>query len=202
MKLRVHRELAERIREGCEGRLNVRIHPRWFALGNIYPDCTHQRFLHMHELGSAGNMVGRMVRRFCARGVFGGQNLSRWRSLRLGIVMHYISDFSCYAHTAGFSGNLRVHRAYEQEQAGLPPRMGHEVSFYGAESADDIVRLLSRALREREDYSPQRDVDYALTVGTEMAVAMLRVSMYPAVRPPLRFRLPVLGRYLLRRAAA
>ncbi len=59
MKTRIHRDLAERIREGCEDRLNVRVHPRWFAVGNVCPDCTHQRVLHMHRLDAAELPMGR-----------------------------------------------------------------------------------------------------------------------------------------------
>ena len=100
MKTRIHRGLSELIREGCEGCLNVQINPRWFSWGNVFPDCSHQRLLHLHELDSAGRMVERMIRRYCRRGLDGRKVLSRWRSLRLGIISHYICDFTCFVHTA------------------------------------------------------------------------------------------------------
>lgn len=204
MKYRIHRELSERIREGCEGRLNIRINPRWFAFGNVYPDCTHQRLLHMHEVRAAGNMVERMMNRFCKRSLSDRQNLSRWRSLRLGIVMHYVSDFSCYVHTPEFKGTLSEHRAYENKQCAFSgsEQMRDICSFYGAESADEAYRQMLQVVegRERGSYSPSGDLDYALTVGTELAYAMLRICMDSAVRPPFRYRLPLIGRRFQRAA--
>lgn len=62
MKYKIHRSLAEQIREGCEGRLNIRLRAGWFSFGNVYPDVSHQRIMHMHEADSAGRMVDRMIR--------------------------------------------------------------------------------------------------------------------------------------------
>lgn len=204
LKYRIHRELSERIREGCEGRLNIRINPRWFSFGNVYPDCTHQRLMHMHEIDAAGNMVERMVDRFCKKNIGSGQRLSRWRSLRLGIVMHYICDFSCYVHTPEFKGTLRDHRAYEQMQSRYKDeaRMRDICSFYGAESAADAYNQLFQTIRSRDDqsYSPSEDLNYALSIGTEMAYAMLRICMGETSRPPFRYRLPIIGRRLQRAA--
>lgn len=180
MKTRIHRGLSERIREGCEGRLNVCIHPRWFLAGNLYPDCSHQRLLHLHELSGAGGMVGRMVRRFCKRGVWGGR-LSRLRSMRLGIIMHYVCDFSCYAHTAAFPGTLREHRAYERAQGALSgdPAPRDVMTLYGAGDAAEAYALFLQALgaRPHGSYTPAGDLDFALSAGTELACAMLRLCL-------------------------
>ncbi len=181
MKYRIHRRLSEQIREGCEGRLPICIHPRWFALGNVYPDCTHQRVLHLHQRDSAGLMVERMIRRFCRKGIGRDKALSRWRSLRLGIIIHYLCDFSCYVHTSDFRGTLREHRAYEQEQgkvAGIGS-LKNLVDFYGAGDSVELIRLMESALAGREpgSYSPAGDLDYALSLGTEAASSMLRLCM-------------------------
>ncbi len=203
MKVRIHREISNHIREGCEARLDIRINPYWFALGSIYPDCSHQRIIRMHEIGSAGNMVGRMIHRFCRKSIYSGQNLSRWRSLRLGIIMHYVSDFLCYAHTVGFDGNLMDHRIYEQMQGALVeiPQIREICSFYGVEDSAELIALLVRFIREREteSFSPSNDIDYALTVGVELIYAMLRICMGGTARPPLRYRMPLVGPHLQRK---
>lgn len=197
MKYRIHRELSERIREGCEARASIRIHPRWFAAGNVYPDCTHHRLWHMHRVDAAGRMVGRMVRRFCRKGVPGG-NLSRWRSLRLGIIMHYVCDFSCYVHTPAYAGSLKEHRAYEQEQAALEgvPQVRGLLTLRPAEDAREAYALLLEALggREPSSFTPADDLDYALAAGTELAAAMLRFCTDGDAPLPRRYRLPLLRR--------
>lgn len=203
MKVRLHRELSEHIREGCEARLNVKINPYWFSIGSAYPDCTHHRFLHMHEFASAGDMVKRMMRRFCGKRIYSGQNLSRWRSLRLGIIMHYISDFLCYVHTPEFQGTLMEHRTYEVEQGSLShiPQMKTICSFYGVENADELFLMLKDVIQSRESdsYSQSNDLDYALSVGVELAYVMLRICMGGTARIPLRFRVPYIGRFLKKR---
>lgn len=197
MKYRIHRRLSEEIREGCEGRLPVCINPRWFAIGNVYPDCSHQRLLHLHERESAGLMVQRMIRRFCRRGLDPRKALSRWRSLRLGIIAHYICDFSCYVHTSAFGGTLREHRAYEREQGRIAGEQGRKAlcDFYAADDAAQLFRLLEAALKQREpgSYSPAEDLDYALAMGTEVASSMLRLCIERQKNQKRRF-LPALRR--------
>lgn len=204
MKTRIHRRLSELIREGCEGRLNVQINPRWFSAGNVYPDCTHQRLLHLHELDSAGRMVERMIRRFCRRGVDSRKILSRWRSLRLGIISHYICDFMCYAHTASFNGTLREHRSYEAEQGQLSPRPAQkeDCDFYGTQTGAEVFRQLQKILQERElsSYSPAEDLDYAASAGTQIACAILRLCLEHPVRPAVWKRLSFFSRRLIRAA--
>ena len=203
MKYRIHRDLAERIREGCEAKQNVCIDPRWFSWGSVYPDCTHHRLWHMHRVDAAGGMVGRMVRRFCRRALPPGGRLSRWRSLRLGIIIHYVCDFSCYVHTPAYAGSLKEHRAYEQAQAALPPaefptvsQAGERPDLHGARDAAEAYALLLKALDAREagSFSPAEDLDYALAAGTELAAAMLRLCTEGSVPLPLRYRLPLLRR--------
>ena len=162
--------------------------------------------MRIHEIGAAGNMVGRMIRRFCGKSLYSGQCLSRWRSLRLGIIIHYVCDFLCYAHTVGFDGNLMEHRAYEEEQGALTqsPRIKELCSFYGVESSHELIIMLGTVIREREpdSFSPSDDLDYALAVGTELAYAMLRICMGGSARTPLRYRMPVVGSYLMKRASS
>lgn len=55
MKYKIHRSLAEQIREGCEGRLNIRLRAGWFSFGNVYPDVSHQRIsICMRRIPPAG----------------------------------------------------------------------------------------------------------------------------------------------------
>lgn len=204
MKYQIHRRLSEEIREGCEGRVNVRINPRWFTFGNVYPDCTHQRVLHMHEADSAGEMVTRMIRRFCRRGISDRKVLSRWRSLRLGIIAHYVCDFNCFVHTAAFGGTLREHRAYEEAQGQCPVGDGpHSLcSFYGAADAGELAAMLDGFVRGRraDSYSPARDLDYAASSATELAYAMLRLCLEQEAGPWWR-RLPMVRRRALSHAS-
>lgn len=179
MKYKIHRSLAEQIREGCEGRLNIRLRAGWFSFGNVYPDVSHQRIMHMHEADSAGRMVDRMIRRLCRWGIEDGKMLSRWNSLRLGILSHYICDFMCYVHTPAFKGSLKEHRAYEEEQSRyLDTQCARAVcSFYQAGSGEELTALLDWVLRERDpaSYSPEDDLEYAAAVATELTCAILRI---------------------------
>jgi len=204
LKYRIHRSLSELIREGCEGRLNIQINPRWFAMGNVYPDCTHQRVLHLHEWDSAGRMVERMIRRFCRKGLNNGTVLSRWRSLRLGIISHYICDFSCYAHTSSFDGTLRQHRSYEAVQGRLHPAPAQksDCDFHAAASSAELIDMLDTMLRQREkaSFSPAEDLHYAAAAGTQLACAMLRLCLDQPSKPAVWRRLPLL-RHRLAHAA-
>ena len=204
MKTRIHRGLSELIREGCEGCLNVQINSRWFSWGNVFPDCSHQRLLHLHELDSAGRMVERMIRRYCRRGVDGRKVLSRWRSLRLGIISHYICDFTCFVHTASFKGSLREHRVYEAEQGHLSPRPVWKESCDFLWSGNWRCGVPAAAKdapgTETDSYSPAGDLDYAAAAGTQTACAILRLCLNRPARPAAWKRLPFVRRRLIRAA--
>jgi|GEM_PF-1681529 len=179
LKYRIHRELSEQIRLACEQRLGIRIDPYWFSLGNVYPDCTHHRVLH-HEIDAVGGMVGRMIRRFCRWGIGSEDEISRWRSLRLGIIAHYLCDFSCYAHTAAFDGNLREHRAYENAQlASVCPhpdfRLADAVAL--ADDGDALMRAIRACFAGRDPagYSPSSDLEYAADMACGVICEMLRL---------------------------
>lgn len=179
LKYRVHRELSEQIRLACEERLGIRLDPYWFSLGNVYPDCTHHRVLH-HEIDAAGGMVGRMIRRFCRWGIGSDAEISRWRSLRLGIIAHYLCDFSCYVHTAVFDGTLREHRAYENAQLATAcprpaGRLAGAVAF--ADDGDALMQALRACFAGRDPagYSPSGDLEYAADIACGAICEMLRL---------------------------
>ena len=44
---------------------------------------------------------------------FDGVNLSKEASVRIGIAMHFISDYFCYMHNEGISHNRNTHHTYE-----------------------------------------------------------------------------------------
>lgn len=183
MKYRVHCSLSDQIREDCESRLNIRIHPRWFRLGNVAPDLSWQR-LRLHEQSSAGPLVRRRIVRFCRRPVEEkpeGTILSRRRSFRLGVIMHYICDFNCYVHTDRFDGDLKTHRAYEAAQAAYTGRQRplQIAGLTGVQGGWELAGCLEQALRDRHDdsYSPAGDLDYAKAMGAAVCREMLRLTL-------------------------
>ena len=209
MKCEIHRSLSDQIREDCESRMNIRIHPHYFRLGNVFPDISWQR-LRLHEQSRAEAMVRRKISRFCRRplleGPVDGPVLSRRRSFLLGVVMHYVCDFSCYVHTDRYTGTLKEHRAYEEAQAAFIGRQRARdiVSFYGAGNGTELGARLAAALDFRADdtFSPEQDLDFAFSLASALCHEMLRLSESGQTPlAPFRYRLPVVGRRLWNRAA-
>ncbi len=205
MKYRIHRLLAEQIRLHCEDRLPLRLQSRWFSWGNVYPDCTHRR-LQLHEAASAGPMLGRMIVRRCRWGIRGDRTLSRFASLRLGIIAHYVCDFMCYVHTSRFTGTLKEHREYERVQGALEgsrelTRSLH--AFHGARDGEELAALLSLALEERgaDTFSPEEDLDYAASAAAELIVTMLRICMEREEAASWWNHLPLMRRRYLARVS-
>ena len=209
MKCEIHRSLSDQIREDCESRMNIRSHPHYFRLGNVFPDISWQR-LRLHEQSRAEAMVRRKISRFCRRplleGPVDGPVLSRRRSFLLGVVMHYVCDFSCYVHTDRYTGTLKEHRAYEEAQAAFIGRQRARdiVSFYGAGNGTELGARLAAALDFRADdtFSPEQDLDFAFSLASALCREMLRLSESGQTPlAPFRYRLPVVGRRLWNRAA-
>jgi hypothetical protein len=137
-----------------------------------------------------------MIRRFCYHRVGDQKILSRWYSLRLGMISHYVCDFMCYVHTSDFDGGFREHRAYEQEQSAfMNAQCARAVcSFYEAKSSEELTEMLENVLldRQKESYSPALDLEYAASVATELASSMLRICMEQDKSASWWYRLPVI----------
>ena len=209
LKCEIHLSLSDQIREDCESRMDIRIHPAWFRWGNVFPDISWQR-LRLHEQERAETLVRRKIVRFCRhpllKGPVDGPRLSRRRSFLLGMVTHYVCDFSCFVHTGRFTGTLKEHRAYEEAQAAYlgQQHVREEALFHEAHNAMELGARLAAVLdfREADSFSPEQDLEYALALASGLCREMLRLSQCgQAPLAPFRYRLPVVGRRLWNRAS-
>ncbi len=105
-------------------------------------------------------------------------------SYRLGVILHYIADFFCYAHNNEYyDNNLKAHLIYEQKLHGEISAIEGIEQGYG--SPEDIKAYLGR---QREIYfkgrpSPRRDCDFIC----QCTWAMTQWAMLPVVERRLVF---------------
>jgi len=87
-----------------------RIIYKWaFYLGTILPDLSITQFLHPHYYEKSSDYVFQSLCRIEGKDV---KNIAD--AIRLGEMVHYLSDFCCFAHKDGCIGKISEHLNYER----------------------------------------------------------------------------------------
>ena len=82
-------------------------------LGSILPDLDRRMSKIPHEIDAAlplvENIVTNFSNQFCENTIF--KRITK--SLQMGVICHFISDYFCNAHTSRFKGSIYQHHVYE-----------------------------------------------------------------------------------------
>lgn len=155
---------------------------RSFVLGNIAPDITYSYVLRRHQFNSSSQLLSKKIKSLygCAL-----SPQSRMFSFKLGVIMHYVCDYFCYAHSSVFKGTLRDHIRYEKHQtppesSALQPESFRELCLpesanIGCDTLLDSLKRLVVAWEHRLSSgmtTPQMDMQIAIYVGVWVASAL------------------------------
>jgi hypothetical protein len=101
----IHREVKERY--------DVELDPRALKLGSVLPDFWPKYSKADHTKEAAIDWVKEMINELRRDKVPGNRGRLFRYSMRLGIIMHYLTDFFCYAHNHPMFHKSIRHLKYE-----------------------------------------------------------------------------------------
>lgn len=108
-----HLLIADIIHSTVKEKLQGVLNKRAFRFGSIKPDMTPRLLKIKHLKHISLNEVSKMIEDMRIKDNPEGGKLLRDYSVNLGIIMHYITDFFCYAHNHPRYVNKLEHIKYE-----------------------------------------------------------------------------------------
>lgn len=81
-----------------------------FIFGNIFPDCVPTFIYIRHNIKSTFNKLEKLLNEIFVLDI---NTHKFW--IKLGCIIHYISDYFTYPHTKIFNGGFFIHNKYEKD---------------------------------------------------------------------------------------
>ena len=107
MRLEIHHKIGKKVCRELQG-LGYRINNKLFLFGNIFPDLIQSYLWCRHEYKYSREFIQKKLEMIKKR--------PKLFSFHLGILTHYICDYFCYPHSAGYDKGLIHHIIYEIRQ--------------------------------------------------------------------------------------
>ena len=163
MRLEIHYRIAKKISEDIKG-LGLHFHKESFLFGNLFPDLIHSYFWCRHEYPSSRNILRIKIEQLKKSPVF--------FSFRMGVLIHYISDYFCYPHTSVFGQGIAQHIMYELRQK-VPNKFykfSFEVKSFAIEELDKLVAWY-------ENFRPHlKDDDFDFQMAVLVALGFFQAA--------------------------
>lgn len=108
-----HLLIADIINKTVGDKLQGNLNKGAFRFGSIKPDMTPRLLRIKHLKHISLNEISKMIEDIKSKDLPGGGSKLKKYSIELGIIMHYITDFFCYAHNHPRYVNKLEHIKYE-----------------------------------------------------------------------------------------
>lgn len=110
MKVRTHVKLAQLAFDSNSVKIPKGFSKFMFNFGLVMIDQSWHVKTHPHYMQKSFDYITKKIDELSLIDQFNG-----YYSMQLGIVVHYLCDFCCYAHITGSIGNVRFHLDYERK---------------------------------------------------------------------------------------
>jgi hypothetical protein len=112
MNFHVHLSIADALVGIIEDELSTKLNKPAFFFGSVKPDLFPNIITAEHEIRYAKQFITDEINSLLQQKIEDTE--CSWDlSEKLGIVMHYLSDFFCYAHSEHYKGSMMQHYYYE-----------------------------------------------------------------------------------------
>lgn len=113
MRKKSHISVAKGIIDGLELDSTI-THRISFYIGSIWPDCMPSFVTRRHCIDDTFHILQKRMTRFI-KSYNNNPNLGRAKTLRMGILTHYVADYFTFPHNTNYNGNLKEHCIYERD---------------------------------------------------------------------------------------
>lgn len=180
-----HKQIAAKVFEELKSELDVVLDYDSLLFGSIAPDIYPSMLLMSHWKEGSIDLVHKHIDWLTANMLPDSSKSMEKFSFRLGIVIHFISDYFCKAHNEKRYNNLLIHFVYENKL-----RIYFEKRLKESTNSDIIKVTNWKMITDIKDYieikikeynslkrSLINDFTYSLNVSTAVALSILAICM-------------------------
>lgn len=175
MNIFVHLKIADQVYHRLTKDFGIYLNRPGFLLGNILPDLQHGRIKADHFFNDSWLPVT-LLAQMIGRSQFetGHGRLTGMRSVDIGMICHYTSDYFCYAHNEQFGPSMAKHILYEAKMAFVFDRkllamVDTDNSVLATQS--DWMEDLHSAVQEHARQSPSMRLDILRAIQNSVRIA-------------------------------
>ncbi len=177
-----HIEIAATVLKTVERELSVRLDRAGFIYGSIKPDISPALVKILHFKEFSYEFVKQEITELMQYRFDESTKCTRKFSERLGVVIHYLADYFCYAHSTHFKGNMFSHLTYEmmlsaywrlnpkKTKAGMAPDKVYLFTDYPA-LCSHIEKLHNGYMARKPSYD--LDLAYTLRICTTLCLSVI-----------------------------
>ncbi|MCX7708925.1 MAG: zinc dependent phospholipase C family protein [Clostridia bacterium] len=180
-----HKLIAQSIFKTLQAELKINIDYGSFRHGCIAPDIYPSMMFMSHSFDGSIDLVNENIKYLCEHMLPGDKKSIKKFSFRLGVVIHFISDYFCKAHNDKRYDNLILHYIYERnlerflkrrvKALELMPAVNAAVSNMKGKISDFIYEKHLEYKKMR--FSMSNDLKYTLSVSTSVALKIVSGCM-------------------------
>lgn len=156
------------IGRAVEEKLKIKLDMLGFIYGNIIPDISPVLLKIPHYRNKAAEFVNSEIRALMDYKLRKHSECSKEFSMRLGIVMHYLCDFFCHAHTSTYQGSPFQHYMYELKLFKFGKNLSSSVNIHYSSrhlhikgSYEHVIKVIDKLHKIYESKTPSLRLDTA-----------------------------------------
>jgi hypothetical protein len=169
-----HKLIASKVYEEVEFQYGFMLDSRSFLFGSIAPDLYPSMLLMDHDTTGSIGLVHEYIDILSNGNLPETQKEVREFSFRLGVVIHFVSDYFCRAHNDKRYKNMLLHFIYEGKLNSLFKRSINTEKYYGVEYPEtygDAKHYIEEAHQQYILREENMVDDLVYSVGVSTAVA-------------------------------
>lgn len=181
-----HKMIAQKVFDALNEELGIVLDRKSLLHGSIAPDLYPSMLFKSHGKKSSFEFVQRKIQSLAEEVIPANRKGLSVFSLKLGIIIHFVSDYFCKAHNESRYDNMLLHYIYERK---LKRYFSRWINEYHAAAAfkkltswkpcDNIVELIEEKHREYTSLksSLSMDMEYSIYVSTQVALNLIYQCM-------------------------
>ena len=178
-----HKLIAGEVHDAIASEFNINIDLDNLRKGSIQPDKYPKKLFMGHSMDVSYNFVKNRINDLCSRDFPDNKKDMGNFSFRLGIIIHFISDYFCQAHNDKEYKNIVKHLIYEKNLnryfarriGTFKPMFGIKVN--GWNKKDSITGCIGKKLNEYNSLRRTMTNDLVFSSSVSMMVALKIVSI-------------------------
>lgn len=177
-----HLGISQTIQKIIEKELNVKLHNIGFMYGNIKPDISTALAKIPHYKDDSIEFIKKEISELMLMKICNTCKCSKAFSEKLGVIIHFLSDYFCHAHSNNFKGNMMEHHIYEAKVSQYFKSYNSIVNNFGILNNIEVIIDCNRLFNYIDEHydiysaeavSPKSDMMYTMKISLSVSLSII-----------------------------